>query len=94
MLNNPDWDQPSLTGFKEWLMKQPQDKIFCYDDNTICAVAKYLSSIDMDWRSSNGKADQLNRYAYKAFMRSTNEGRPVTFGDVLAQIGDDVVLAT
>jgi hypothetical protein len=92
MLNNPNWDLPSLAGFKEWLEKQPKNEPFLYSDNTICAAAKYLTSIGTDWHSSNGKADQLNSYAYSAWLKACNEDRDVTFGDVLVEIGDNVDL--
>jgi hypothetical protein len=91
MLHNPNWDKPSLTGFKAWLEKQPQERSFDYGDSCECAVGQYLKSIGMRWYDHNSKADDLNMYASIASTRANIQHRPVTFGDVLAVIGTNAV---
>jgi len=35
----------SLEGLILWLKKQPEDKVYCYDDNTKCLQAQYFAAV-------------------------------------------------
>jgi hypothetical protein len=86
MLHNPAWDKPSLEGFRVWLEKQPKEKVFEYSDSRICAVGQYFQSLGLSWGSPGSLTTFLNSYASLASLKAASLRRPVTFGDVLAEI--------
>lgn len=92
MLHNPNWDQPSLAGFRTWLLQQPQNKTFSYGCCEVCAVGQYMKSIGKNWYYNEGKpANNLNTYAWKAFCAAQDLGRSVMFGDVVKVINESLV---
>lgn len=89
MLHNPDWDRPSLTGFKAWLEVQDSKQEFDYSDICVCAVGQYLASKDTSWFKAGSISQDLNQYAHAAYEASRKYGNP-TFGDVLVQVNREL----